>query len=207
MFKKIKSINLATRFLLAVVFIYIVFTLYIFLAFKDNWAQSGTFGDSFGVLNTLFSGLALTGVIYTLNLQVRSLELQRKDSKFNLMPLLAVEPVEEHKLGYTLAVSNIGNGTAMNLEFIPLMLSEDTPIVFRANMFVSLRAGETKNIEITPFLQGLPAAKEWTAHFRKGYATKEMIISINYEDIEFNKMRQSFSLGMGDLKVKMVQNR
>ena len=41
----------------------------------------GTFGDQFGAVNALFSGLAFTGLIYTIILQRRDLELQRHDLK------------------------------------------------------------------------------------------------------------------------------
>lgn len=41
------------------------------------WEKSSHFGESFGALNTLFSGWALAGVIYTLWLQKKSLEEQR----------------------------------------------------------------------------------------------------------------------------------
>lgn len=41
----------------------------------------GTFGDQFGAVNALFSGLAFTGLIYTIILQRRDLEIQRRDLK------------------------------------------------------------------------------------------------------------------------------
>ena len=39
----------------------------------------GMFGDMFGVVNTLFSGLAFSGVIYAIFLQSKELELQREE--------------------------------------------------------------------------------------------------------------------------------
>lgn len=44
-----------------------------------NDANRGTFGDMFGVVNALFSGLALAGVIYAILLQRVELKLQRKE--------------------------------------------------------------------------------------------------------------------------------
>lgn len=35
----------------------------------DSWTDRGTFGDMFGAVNTLFSGLAFAGVIYAIFLQ------------------------------------------------------------------------------------------------------------------------------------------
>lgn len=41
-----------------------------------NWEERGQFGDMFGVVNTMFSGLAFAGVIYSLHLQSKSLSYQ-----------------------------------------------------------------------------------------------------------------------------------
>ena len=51
----------------------------IFFIPNDN--TRGTFGDQFGAVNALFSGLAFTGLIYTIILQRRDLEIQRHDLK------------------------------------------------------------------------------------------------------------------------------
>lgn len=44
-----------------------------------NLPERGTFGDSFGLVNSLFSGLALAGIIYTIFLQKKELKLQREE--------------------------------------------------------------------------------------------------------------------------------
>ncbi|WP_336164396.1 hypothetical protein [Acinetobacter sp. 85] len=44
-----------------------------------NTSSYGTFGDSFGALNTLFSGLAFSTLIITLFLQRKELQLQREE--------------------------------------------------------------------------------------------------------------------------------
>lgn len=49
--------------------------------FVSNENTRGTFGDQFGAVNALFSGLAFAGLIYTIILQRRDLELQRNDLK------------------------------------------------------------------------------------------------------------------------------
>ncbi len=41
--------------------------------------KRAAFGDSFGAINSLFSGLALAGIIYTILLQRRELALQRQE--------------------------------------------------------------------------------------------------------------------------------
>ncbi len=44
-------------------------------------SEQGVFGDKFGAVNALFSGLAFSGVIYAILLQRQELELQREELK------------------------------------------------------------------------------------------------------------------------------
>lgn len=46
-----------------------------------TWSDRGTFGDMFGAVNSLFSGLAFAGVIYTILLQQQELSLQREEMR------------------------------------------------------------------------------------------------------------------------------
>lgn len=55
--------------------------------FIDDKDIRGTFGDQFGAVNALFSGLAFAGLIYTIILQRRDLVLQRKDLKLQRQEL------------------------------------------------------------------------------------------------------------------------
>lgn len=45
----------------------------------SGWSERGQFGDMFGALNALFSGLAFAGIIYTIRQQKEELELQREE--------------------------------------------------------------------------------------------------------------------------------
>ena len=51
------------------------------LLYFGKWNSGGEFGDQFGAVNALFSGLAFAGLIITILLQRRDLRLQRKDLK------------------------------------------------------------------------------------------------------------------------------
>ncbi len=60
----------------------------IFLCFLNyyiliNNPDRGTIGDMFGVVNSLFSGLAFAGIIFTILLQSKELKLQREEIKSN----------------------------------------------------------------------------------------------------------------------------
>jgi len=48
---------------------------------NSGWATRGQFGDMFGAVNALFSGLAFGGLILTILLQHKELTLQRKELK------------------------------------------------------------------------------------------------------------------------------
>lgn len=75
--------------------LYLVFSAYVlrYFEFPLNATTAGTFGDSFGALNCLFSGLGFAAVLVTLWLQQRQINAQAKEhheekqkerSKFNL---------------------------------------------------------------------------------------------------------------------------
>lgn len=70
---------------LALLFI-VVITLQLILGIAiyfsmQDWTTRASFGDMFGAVNTLFSGLAFAGVIYAIFLQGKELELQREELK------------------------------------------------------------------------------------------------------------------------------
>lgn len=70
--------SLFIKISIAFLVIAIVFPFIINGIFSD-WAKSGTFGDTFGALNTFFSGLALAGVIVTILIQRTELKYQRTE--------------------------------------------------------------------------------------------------------------------------------
>ena len=81
--EKIKSkLGLLAILIIVVVIIWIASALFIIYGL-DNWSDRGTFGDLFGAVNGLFSGLAFAGLIYTIVLQKRDLEMQRNEIKLN----------------------------------------------------------------------------------------------------------------------------
>jgi len=58
-----------------------IFMAYYYLMFKlfASWDQRALFGDSFGALNALISGLTLAGLVATLSLQIREVRLQSQE--------------------------------------------------------------------------------------------------------------------------------
>ena len=72
------SLRPLLKLLAAVVGVQVLLGVVLYFAFGSNEAR-GTFGDMFGAVNTLFSGLAFAGVIYAILLQRKELSLQRKE--------------------------------------------------------------------------------------------------------------------------------
>ena len=65
--------------LLGIIFIIWIASIFGLTQYISDPEKKGQFGDSFGAINSLFSGLALAGIIYTIYLQKKELSLQRKE--------------------------------------------------------------------------------------------------------------------------------
>jgi hypothetical protein len=68
-----------TLYLLLAAIIVVWVASYILIKANLPEAKRGPFGDTFGAVNSLFSGLAFSGLIYTIHLQRRELSLQRRE--------------------------------------------------------------------------------------------------------------------------------
>lgn len=65
--------------IVAIVFVIWFISAIIVYYIRPDWLTRGQFGDMFGGINSLFSGLAFAGLIYTIMLQRNELALQRKE--------------------------------------------------------------------------------------------------------------------------------
>ncbi len=66
----------------------------VYLALPD-WEKRGQFGDVFGAVNALFSGLAFAGLIFAILLQREDLELQRQELALNRQELARTAQAQE----------------------------------------------------------------------------------------------------------------
>jgi len=66
-----------------------------FLLKVPDEVTRGTFGDMFGAVNALFSGLAFIGIIYTIYLQKEELRLQREELKLTRRELKKAAEAQE----------------------------------------------------------------------------------------------------------------
>lgn len=63
-----------------------------------SWGDRGAFGDMFGAINALFSGLAFAGIIFTILRQREELKLQRKELELTREELSRTASAQEASL-------------------------------------------------------------------------------------------------------------
>jgi len=89
--------------------------------FLPDWSTRGQFGDMFGVVNTLFSGLAFTGVIYAILLQREDLALQREELKLTRAELRRTAEAQE-KSERALSIQALASAQSARLSAINYLL-------------------------------------------------------------------------------------
>lgn len=93
-----EKISFLISLFVAVVFIQLLFGVIIYFTI-DTWTNRGTFGDMFGVANSLFSGLALAGIVYAIFLQRRDLKIQREELELTRKELERSADAQEKSSG------------------------------------------------------------------------------------------------------------
>lgn len=222
MFKKIltviKSIPTPVKYIfLAVMVIYFSFGTFMLFRY-DDWGKSGTLGDTFGILNALFSSIGTAGIIYTIYIQndtIKSqdtvLELQAKTIETSIKPLLDVDPKGEEDGAFKLTVVNVGNGSAINIK----MVSTRIPIVdgekylhFKptSDGVFSLRKDASHDIFIKPFADdGLEYEDIFIALLEKKYSNMIVEFIVHYQDVNFTVYKQRIKLGLSDGTIEMAE--
>jgi hypothetical protein len=155
---KFLTSSLPMKILLFSLMLVFVMCLYIFLIHErfPSWTISGTFGDTFGALNALFTGLAAGGAIYTLYIQqiqlrdaqqeqerlsniqseiakslINQAEIMRDTFKVNLLNILPIISLSVSNLNQklTISISNLGAYPGFNINILVLGIhyNSDTP--------------------------------------------------------------------------------
>lgn len=65
------------------------------MVYLDEWSHRGTFGDLFGAINSLFSGLALAGLVYSIYSSRQEIQLQREEIELNRKELIKSRRTQE----------------------------------------------------------------------------------------------------------------
>jgi len=145
--KKIKKHKLLLL-ITSVLLIYITAEIAIYFGFKD-WTERGTFGDSFGAINALFSGLAFSGLIFTIYLQREELGLQREELKMTREELKG-QKEEFHIQNETLKIQRFEN-TFFQLLALHHQIVNGINFIDKFNKKTTITQPETPDI-----LHGLP---------------------------------------------------
>lgn len=83
--------------------------LFSYLIIKYTVEDRGTFGDSFGAINALFSGLAFGGIIYTILLQRKELTLQREELQLTREELKRTANAQEESNKFQMSQLRLSN--------------------------------------------------------------------------------------------------
>lgn len=87
------------------------------LVVGSDRAEAGQFGDLYGSVNALFSGLAFAVLIYTITLQRKDLALQQQQLKAQLDEMVESrqELKKQAKAQHALAIATVGQIRAMRI--------------------------------------------------------------------------------------------
>lgn len=82
---------------IVIIGLWVISFLSIYFGF-NNWSERGAFGDLFGSINALFSGLAFAGLIVAILLQRQELQLQREELQETRQELARTADAQENNL-------------------------------------------------------------------------------------------------------------
>ncbi len=85
------------KIIIAIIVLILIIVLYSLVVkyFYPEMSDRGLFGDMFGGINAIFSGLAFLGVIYTILLQSKELKLQREELELTRKELKRTAEAQE----------------------------------------------------------------------------------------------------------------
>lgn len=108
-------------------------TLWGVTTYISTWAERGQFGDLFGSVNALFSGLAFAGLIYTIFLQKQELKMQREELKLQREEMQKsraelAEQAKVQKAQFHAAISQLkADASTARIEAIKIRAEARTP--------------------------------------------------------------------------------
>ena len=135
---------------------------FVILFFFEGWSTRGQFGDLFGSVNALFSGLAFAFLIYAillqkdeLSLQREELKLQREEMKASRKELKAQVSAQEALFGATVGQIRVAAKQA-RIEAEKMHIENTTPGAGKRNTHIEnieTLAGEIEKIadDIQPY--------------------------------------------------------
>lgn len=177
-----------------------------YLIFLLNTKQElGAFGDSFGVINTLFTGLAFAGMMVTIFIQTKELRLQREELKLSreqrASPHIFISLTIENFP--VIRIINIGNAPAYDISF---NFDEN---IKKYTYIEKINQLEPNNYPIELFIRNtFDGLFQDIKQFKidVGYKAKNMDKSFK-ETFEFNKENYGFNQSLNQTETKQLINR
>jgi len=210
---------------IATTFLFIAFLFpFIVNYFFSDWNKSGTFGDTFGALNALFSGLALAGVIVTILIQRTELKNQqielalqrtemretRKEFLLNRTTSLVYNQLERFEKALSKLIIKTPNGVTVKGNDAILHLYDNENIVSKPND----KSEEEYKAEIRAALIELLKLyllnKSEIEKFSHSISTsidvlKRLIYKTDLEIEELNDLKNLFFINIGFITMGVIE--
>lgn len=127
-----KRKNHLYSYVIGVFITFFIYWLFAWIISKDR-AEAGTFGDQFGGLNAIISGLAFVGLFISLQLQRKELRLQREDLRLQRGEMRMARQEAEHQTEQFIAQVKLGRNSNFANEFfqrLSLLKSIEKDLVY-----------------------------------------------------------------------------
>jgi hypothetical protein len=192
--------------------------------FFSDWTKSGTFGDTFGALNGMFSGLALAGVIVTILIQRTELKNQRieltlqrnemketrKEFLLNRTTSLVYNQLDRFERTLSELVIKTNNGiTIKGNDAILYLYENENPVYTPID-----KTEEEYNLEMRTALIGLlkiyTPNKSEIEKFSHNLSTsvdvlKRLIYKTDLEIEELNDLKNLFFVNIGFINMSVIE--
>lgn len=194
--------------MLIISFIYPIIVKYVF----SDFITAGSFGDSYGALNAIFSGLAFAGVIITILIQRHELELQREE---------LIETREEFTVN---RITNITYNQlerfeeAIDLLILPISDSNKTEGI-RAILYLDSKkeiiiSGENKEIKKSKILKNVKLYTEYglqiqifaIAAYNAMNVVKASLVKCKLSIEIRNEIKEIFFRNIGFKQLNVIEN-
>lgn len=220
-----KNDNYLTYFILIAIGLLLISIVFPFVVnyFFSNWIKSGSFGDTFGGLSALFSGLALAGVIVTVLIQKTELQNQQIELK-----LQRIEMQETRKEFFLNRATNILynqlNRFENNISNLTIIIDGQKYIGYNAVSFLDKqketvakpidKSEEVYRTEIKDSIIHLvklytPNKSEFEKFANNAYnsveALKRIIYKSNLEPHELNDLKNLFFDNIGFVTMGIIE--
>lgn len=120
---------------------------YLTILYIPEWSDRGTFGDMFGAVNTLFSGLAFAGLIYAIYLQSIELSLQREELRLTREELTKSADAQKSQVDSMLKAAKI-NAINIKIQYLTTLYTNQKKAVYKGVRVHPQEAIETELQEL-----------------------------------------------------------